>query len=122
MDGVGKQAPHLAGIVHLWSLDAETTEAMTSDALMSSAKLGCVGVLQLVQALAATDGLAVDGIWLVTRSAQPIDGPRRHAASGAISAVGISAGSRSTNTRTCVAGWSIWRPARARRSSPSPKN
>ena len=40
---------------------------------MSSATLGCVGVLHLVQALAATDGLAVDGIWLVTRAAQPIE-------------------------------------------------
>ncbi len=74
MESVGRQASHLAGIVHLCSLDAETTEAMTSDALASSANLGCVGALQLIQAAAATDGLVVDGIWLVTRSAQAVDG------------------------------------------------
>ena len=74
MESVGKRAAHLAGIVHLCSLDAETAEAMTSDALASSANLGCVGALQLIQAVAATDGLIVDGIWLVTRSAQAIDG------------------------------------------------
>ena len=74
MTVVGQQSRHLAGIVHFWSVDAETTEAMTSDALMQSAKLGCIGALQLIQSVAATDGLVVDGVWLVTGSAQSIDG------------------------------------------------
>jgi acyl transferase domain-containing protein/acyl carrier protein/phospholipid N-methyltransferase len=73
MESVSSQAPHLAGIVHLWSPDTVTSETMTSDALRSSARLGCVGVLQLVQAVVATDGLVVDGLWLITRSAQPIE-------------------------------------------------
>ncbi len=73
MDGVSKEAPHLARVVHLWSLDMETTEAMTSDALKSSAQLGCVGALQLVQAIAATDGLVLDSLWLITRAAQPLE-------------------------------------------------
>jgi acyl transferase domain-containing protein/acyl carrier protein len=72
MASVCRQAPRLAGIVHLCSLDAEATEAMTSKALPSSVNLGSVGALQLIQAVAATDGLAVDGVWLVTRSAQAI--------------------------------------------------
>ena len=46
---------------------------MTSDALVSSARLGCVGVMQLVQALSATDRLTVDDIWLVTHAAQPLE-------------------------------------------------
>jgi amino acid adenylation domain-containing protein len=73
MDDLSKQALHLAGVVHLWSLDTKTTESMTSDALISSAKLGCVGVLHLVQALAATEGLVLDSLWLVTRAAQPLE-------------------------------------------------
>jgi acyl transferase domain-containing protein/NADPH:quinone reductase-like Zn-dependent oxidoreductase/short-subunit dehydrogenase/acyl carrier protein len=73
LEGVTKEAPHLAGIVHLWSLDTQTTETMTAADLMSSAALGSVGVVQLVQALGTTEGLVVDGIWLVTRAAQPIE-------------------------------------------------
>ena len=75
MESVGSQAPRLAGIVHLWSLDTQTTELMTNDALMSSTRLGCVVVMQLVQALAAMDHSAADNIWLVTHAAQPLEGP-----------------------------------------------
>jgi amino acid adenylation domain-containing protein/thioester reductase-like protein len=70
---VSKQAPHLAGVVHLWSIDAGPTEAMTSDALMSSVMPSCVGVLQLIRSLALAERLVADGIWLVTRMAQPIE-------------------------------------------------
>jgi acyl transferase domain-containing protein/NADPH:quinone reductase-like Zn-dependent oxidoreductase/acyl carrier protein len=73
LDDLGRRVPRLAGAVHLWSLDTKTTEATTSDDLVSSAKLGCVGALQLVQALAATDSLVVDGVWLATRGVQPIE-------------------------------------------------
>ena len=75
MERVGEQAPHLAGIVHLWSLDAETTEAMTSDALMASAQAG------LRRRAAAHSGARGDGrprrrrrLAGDARSAQPIDG------------------------------------------------
>jgi acyl transferase domain-containing protein/NADPH:quinone reductase-like Zn-dependent oxidoreductase/short-subunit dehydrogenase/ubiquinone/menaquinone biosynthesis C-methylase UbiE/acyl carrier protein len=70
---VGQQLPRLDGIVHLWSLDTEATESLTNDALVSSARLGSIAVMQLVQALSVTDGLAVDNIWLVTHAAQPLD-------------------------------------------------
>jgi NADPH:quinone reductase-like Zn-dependent oxidoreductase len=73
MDSVRRRTPRLIGIVHLLSLDIETNEAMTSETLTSTARLGCVGVLHLLQALATAEGLAVDAIWLVTRAAQPID-------------------------------------------------
>jgi acyl transferase domain-containing protein/NADPH:quinone reductase-like Zn-dependent oxidoreductase/acyl carrier protein len=73
VESVGRQAPRLAGIVHLWSLDAEATDTMTNDALASSARLGCVSVMQLIQALAATEGVAVDNMWLVTHAAQPLE-------------------------------------------------
>jgi NADPH:quinone reductase-like Zn-dependent oxidoreductase/acyl carrier protein/SAM-dependent methyltransferase len=74
MEAVCGQATRLAGIVHFWSLDAETAQVMTGDPFVSSMKLGCVGALQLIQAVEATDGLAVNDIWLVTRSAQSVEG------------------------------------------------
>ena len=73
VERVSEQAPQLAGIVHLWSLDTQPTESMTNDALVASARLGCVAAMQLVQALAATDRLVVDTLWLVTHAAQPLD-------------------------------------------------
>ena len=74
MEIIGNRASRLAGIVHLWSLDAQATESMTNDALVSSARLGCVAVMQLVQALATMDRSVVDNIWLVTHAAQPLEG------------------------------------------------
>ncbi len=71
---VARQAPRLAGIIHFWSLDVETSEAMTGDELVSSARLGAIGALQLLQAVAATEDMAVDSVWFVTRAAQAIDG------------------------------------------------
>jgi acyl transferase domain-containing protein/ubiquinone/menaquinone biosynthesis C-methylase UbiE/acyl carrier protein len=72
MASVRKQVAQVAGIVHLWSLDIETNEAMTSEELTSSARLGCIGVLQLFQTLTVIEGLAVDAVWLITRGAQSI--------------------------------------------------
>ena len=89
---VRSETSHLAGVVHLLSLDIETNEAMTSETLTSSARLGCVGALHLLQALVATDGLAVDSIWLVTRAALPIERSRRLAPGCTISAVGVRQG------------------------------
>jgi acyl transferase domain-containing protein/acyl carrier protein/ubiquinone/menaquinone biosynthesis C-methylase UbiE len=70
LKAIRAQSASLAGVVHLWSLDTETTASMTLDALRASAKLGCVGALQTIQTVAATDGLVVEDIWLITRSAQ----------------------------------------------------
>ena len=92
MEIIGNRASRLAGIVHLWSLDAQATESMTSDALVSSARLGCVAVMQLVQALATMDRSVVDNIWLVTHAAQPLEGRAGSHQAGAISAVGTGQG------------------------------
>jgi acyl transferase domain-containing protein/acyl carrier protein len=73
MDAVSKRFSHLTGIVYLWSLDAQTTEFMASDEFVSSARLGCVGVMEVIQALSATDGLSADSVWFVTRASQPLD-------------------------------------------------
>jgi acyl transferase domain-containing protein/NADPH:quinone reductase-like Zn-dependent oxidoreductase/short-subunit dehydrogenase/acyl carrier protein len=71
VESVAKQEPQLAGIVHLWSLDAEPADMLTHDGLTSSARLGCVSVMHLLQAIASTEGVAIDDIWLVTHAAQP---------------------------------------------------
>jgi acyl transferase domain-containing protein/ubiquinone/menaquinone biosynthesis C-methylase UbiE/acyl carrier protein len=73
INGVCKEASRLAGVVHLWSLDIETSDATTNDEVMESARLGCIGALHLMQALASTDNIAIDGVWFVTRAAQQIE-------------------------------------------------
>ena len=70
LETIRSQELHLAGIVYLWSFDIESSAAATTDALKATADRACMGVLQLVQAIAATSGLQVDSLWLVTRSAQ----------------------------------------------------
>jgi myxalamid-type polyketide synthase MxaE and MxaD len=64
-------SPALRGIVHLWSLDAPSSENMTVDALERAQRLGCGSVAHLIQQL---DRYGEDGkpsVWLVTRGAQP---------------------------------------------------
>ena len=49
-DALGPEQPPLRGVVHLWSLDAAQSEGATLDALESSALMGCIGGLHLIQA------------------------------------------------------------------------
>jgi acyl transferase domain-containing protein/acyl carrier protein len=73
LETVSGRVPRLAGVVHLCSLDIETSEVLTSAALKSSARLGCIGVLRLLQAITATANLTVDSLWLITRSVHRIE-------------------------------------------------
>jgi acyl transferase domain-containing protein/acyl carrier protein/ubiquinone/menaquinone biosynthesis C-methylase UbiE len=73
MESVGKTAAHLAGILHFWSLDIATAETMDRKALISSTRLGSVSAMQLFQSVVAMEGLVVDGFWLVTLGAQPLE-------------------------------------------------
>jgi acyl transferase domain-containing protein/acyl carrier protein len=59
----------LRGIVHLWSLDAAPSTALTGELLARAQELGCGSTLHGVQALAR--GSAGEGcrLWLVTREA-----------------------------------------------------
>lgn len=64
------------GVVHLWSLDAPTNEALDPASLGEAQVRGCGGALHLVQALDAAPGAPRPRIWLVTERAQPVgDGP-----------------------------------------------
>ena len=73
MKDVKRQASRLAGIAYLWSLDSDISETMTSESLRLSANLGCVGIIHLMQAIAATEGIVIETLWLITRSAQAVE-------------------------------------------------
>ena len=74
-DALGPEQPPLRGVVHLWSLDAAQSEGATLDALESSALMGCIGGLHLIQALAVAGSAKFPRLWLVTRGSQDAGDP-----------------------------------------------
>jgi myxalamid-type polyketide synthase MxaB len=78
-DALGSDQPPLRGVVHLWSLDAAQPEETTLDSLESSALMGCVGGLHLIQALVGAQAVAGSAkfprLWLVTRGSQDAGDP-----------------------------------------------
>ena len=69
--------PHDATIrqvIHLWSLNASSSNAATMDDLAQAQIFGCGSVLQLLQTLVQAEGGQRTRLWLVTRGAQPIAG------------------------------------------------
>lgn len=67
-------APPYDGIVHLWSLKAAETSALSNEGLERAYTFGCGSALLLVQALAEIDPSQAGRLWLVTRAAQPVRG------------------------------------------------
>ena len=61
----------LAGIVHLWSLDALQGNDLNADALLRAEVCGCQSVLQLLQSALLQQ--SAPQLWLVTRRAQCVD-------------------------------------------------
>lgn len=57
------------GVVHLWSLDTSTNEALDDASIARAQQLVAESTLRLVQALAASPA----PVWLVTQGAQPVD-------------------------------------------------
>ncbi|GAB1545495.1 hypothetical protein NUACC21_81710 [Scytonema sp. NUACC21] len=60
------------GVVHLWSLIAETATQTSVASLKASQTLGCQSVLLLLQALSTIEWKHAPKIWLITRGAQPV--------------------------------------------------
>ena len=58
----------LAGVIHLWSLDAPGATELNSRSLSQAEAIGCHSVLHLVQSLAL--GGSAPRLWIVTRGAQ----------------------------------------------------
>ena len=69
----GVNGPPLRGVIHLWSLDAEPSEGLTTDSLQAAQLLGCGSVLHLVQAIARVRWMEPPRLCLVTRGAQPVE-------------------------------------------------
>ncbi|MCF2144947.1 type I polyketide synthase [Desmonostoc muscorum LEGE 12446] len=67
---LGTDQPPCSAIVHLWSLDHELTENLTTDSLNQTRN--CASVLHLVQALSSSKISQLPRLWLVTQGAQPI--------------------------------------------------
>jgi acyl transferase domain-containing protein/NADPH:quinone reductase-like Zn-dependent oxidoreductase/thioesterase domain-containing protein/acyl carrier protein len=61
----------LAGVVHLWSLDAPDPAGLDSQSLLQAEANGCHSVLHLVQPLVRNN--SAPQLWLVTRGAQAVN-------------------------------------------------
>jgi myxalamid-type polyketide synthase MxaD len=66
---------HMAcrGVLHLWSLDSSSQDRAGNN-ILEEVQFGCGSALCLVQAVAGAQ-TGVTRLWLVTRGAQPVDGP-----------------------------------------------
>lgn len=62
----------LAGVVHLWSLDAAANDELDGAALERAEELGCHSALYLTQAMASMAWKRKPKLWLVTKGAQPV--------------------------------------------------
>ncbi|MGE3912020.1 MAG: beta-ketoacyl reductase, partial [Chloroflexota bacterium] len=60
------------GIVHLWSLDAPTLEALDLDSLDAAQTRTCGNVVHIAQAVSAAGWREGPRLWLVTRGAQSV--------------------------------------------------
>jgi phthiocerol/phenolphthiocerol synthesis type-I polyketide synthase C len=65
-------SPPCRGIVHLWTLDAPSSEEVTLRSLEAEQTRGCGTVLRLIQDLVRWEGGESGRLWLVTRSAQAV--------------------------------------------------
>ncbi|HYO54311.1 type I polyketide synthase [Archangium sp.] len=69
-DALGAGAPPCRGVMHLWSLDCASNDALTPSALEAARHLGTTSVLHLVQALSRTGWRDPPRLWLITRGAR----------------------------------------------------
>nr|AAK57190.1 MxaF [Stigmatella aurantiaca] len=71
-DAMGAGAPPCRGVVHLWSLDCASNDALTPQSLEASRRLGTTSVLHLVQALSRAGWRDAPRLWLATRGARSV--------------------------------------------------
>ena len=64
--------PALEGVIYLAGLRAANADALSLAALSDAQDRGCLGVLHLAQALAAT-GVTLPRLWVVTRGTQAVE-------------------------------------------------
>ncbi|XXY19857.1 SDR family NAD(P)-dependent oxidoreductase [Sorangium sp. So ce216] len=74
LEGAFGEKPRCRGVLHLWSLDATPTPALSRAALQADQQLGSVSIVHLVQALFQQGWRDTPRLWLVTRGAQAVAG------------------------------------------------
>lgn len=62
----------LRGVLHLWSLDSEDTEATTAERIAQDQSLGAISVVHLIQALTEAQLKRPPRLWVATSAAQPV--------------------------------------------------
>ncbi len=65
--------PAIAGVVHLWSLDAPPPAETSAPSLLAAETAGCHSVIHLLQTLAQDATVGRPRLWLVTRGAQAVE-------------------------------------------------
>jgi myxalamid-type polyketide synthase MxaE and MxaD len=68
----GEYSP--ASVIHLWSLDVPSEDALDTATMDSVQLLGCVSALYLVQQMNKAGWATQPHLWLVTQGAQPVNG------------------------------------------------
>ena len=68
------QGERLAGVLHLWALNATMEKPATFAESEAAVQQGCASLLHLVQALARGRQQPPAGSWILTRAAQAVDG------------------------------------------------
>jgi len=71
-DLFGADQPPCLGILHLWSIQAELPEQMSTARLEAAQAAECLSALHLVQALFQVGWKELPSLWLVTRGAQAV--------------------------------------------------
>lgn len=59
-------------LVHLWSLNRVSGDGTSAESLWTGQRLGCLGVMRIIQAIAAHAVDELPRVWLVTRGAQAV--------------------------------------------------
>lgn len=70
---VGRDGPRLAGVVHLWNLDAQPPGETSGEGLTESEIACCHSVVHLLQALGQEAANERPDLWLITRGAQAVE-------------------------------------------------
>jgi len=79
----------LAGVVHLWSLDADSPADLNAASLLEAERIGCHSILHIVQSLSQGSALQAARLWLVTRGAQAVhDGEKVACAQAPVCGIG----------------------------------
>jgi acyl transferase domain-containing protein/acyl carrier protein len=85
---IGTRGEPPPSLVHLWNLDATSPDQLTSDSLSQDQTLGCVSLMQLIQAWEQAGG-GESHLWVVTRRAWAVSSLQEEVAVSQSLALGL---------------------------------